>query len=62
MVKLLGGEEEEEGDDEDDDDGEEGARRKKKEWMEKFFPTILWCWVLVLKRRCPASPSSFLLP
>eukprot|EP00959_Pyramimonas_sp_CCMP1952_P009407 196177-Pyramimonas_sp.AAC.1 len=18
-----------------------------------FFPTILWCWVLVLKRRCP---------
>eukprot|EP00959_Pyramimonas_sp_CCMP1952_P435652 9122699-Pyramimonas_sp.AAC.1 len=18
-----------------------------------YFPTILWCWVLVLKRRCP---------
>ena len=22
-----------------------------------YFPTILWCWVLVLKRRCPEFPS-----
>eukprot|EP00959_Pyramimonas_sp_CCMP1952_P432095 9048611-Pyramimonas_sp.AAC.1 len=26
------------------------------------FPTLLWCWALVLKRGCPASPSFLLLP